>query len=437
MRLRVGLTNANPSERVLGAHSAAGVHLQLEGASFVSADSGTFHAAEAFDASGNLLGNIGGAQVIELRRSFFENPTAQQAQSGDIVVIAAAPFTIRYRGWMMDKDSICNDVGTSEPYIARSPDDVHYHNPARFLTYSNFTTNITGVAAVAYVSTVLADQPVAYHRFSETNVVSVPGVFTVSNLGTVGEAGNGAPVTTNSFFSTSILGDQPGPLAAPTTNTALRFPGNSDSNRIIMPYLPEWNGSGPFSVELWLKGGTTFSCPAASTEYNKRGWLIYQGDAGPTTGNGWWFRLHKSGDVRVNAQVNMTVNPNAWYHIVGVYDGTYARLYVNGSQAASTAVNGTYAPNTNTAYPLTFGGRPPASAYPFGGLMDEPAFYTNALSASQVAAHYAAATTNAAGYAAHVLAHNPAGYWRFNEMLKPPAALNSGSYGERRRRRLF
>jgi hypothetical protein len=61
--------------------------------------------------------------------------------------------------------------------------------------------------------------------------------------------------------------------------------------------------------------------------------------------------------------------------------------------------------------------------------MDEPAFYTNALSLSQVAAHYAAATTNAAGYAAHVLAHNPAGYWRFNEMLTPPAATNSGSGG--------
>jgi hypothetical protein len=142
VHLHVGLTNANPSERVLGAHSAAGVHLQLIGASFASADKGTFHAAEAFNSSGALLTNIGGAQVIELRRMFFEDPASQQAQSGDIVVSAVAPFTIRYRAWMMDKDSMCNDIGTSEPYIARSPDDVHYYDPSRFLTYATFTTNI-------------------------------------------------------------------------------------------------------------------------------------------------------------------------------------------------------------------------------------------------------------------------------------------------------
>jgi hypothetical protein len=61
--------------------------------------------------------------------------------------------------------------------------------------------------------------------------------------------------------------------------------------------------------------------------------------------------------------------------------------------------------------------------------MDEPTFYTNALSASQVAAHHAAATTNAAGYAAQILAQHPAGYWRFDETLNPPVAANSGSLG--------
>ena len=428
-RVRVSLTNAAVGEHIVGAHAAAGVHLQLEGAYFVSADRGTFHAAEAFEASGSLRSTIEGAQVLELRRSFFENSASPRAQSGEVAISCPAWFTLRYRAWMMDKDSICNDVGTSEPYIARSPDDVHYSAPAKFLTYATFATNIVVFQPASYASAVLSDRPITYHRFAETNVVSLPAPLIVSNLGTVGLAGDGAPVATNGFFSASIVGGQPGCLAAPATNTALTFPGIADSNRITMPFLPEWNWSGPFSVELWLKGGTNFSCPVASVEYNKRGWLIYQGDAGPTTGDGWWFRLHKTGEVRVNAQVNMTVNPNLWYHIVGVYDGTYARLYVNGAQADAEVVGGTYTPNTNTAYPLTFGGRPPAGAYPFGGVMDEAAFYTNALSASQIAAHYAAATTNPVAYSAQILAHNPAGYWRFDEKINPPKAANSGSLG--------
>ncbi len=425
-RLRVTLTNSTPSERVLGAHASAGVHLQIEGGTFDSADAGTFHAAEGFDSAGNVLSDVAGAQVLELRRSFFEDPDAQQARSGVITVSSPALFTIRYRAWMMDKDSLCNDLGTSEPYVARSPDDVHYSDASRFLTYATFTTNIVVSQPASYAAAVLADGPVTYHRFSESNVVAATDAFAVRNAGTVGSAGNGAVAVTNNSTSTSILGGQPGVLAT-ATNAALKFPGNDDTNRIIVPYRPEWNISGPFTVELWLKGGTNFSCPAGSVEFDTRGWLFYQGDSGQTTGNGWFFRVYKTGSTRVTAQVNMTVKTNTWYHLVGVYDGTSVLLYTNGTLAATTALSGTYTPNTNPAYPLTLGARHSTNSWPYGGCMDEAAFYTNALSASQIAAHYAAATTNAAGYAAHVLAHNPAGYWHLDETLNPPEAANSGS----------
>jgi hypothetical protein len=428
VRLRVTLTNTTPSERILGAHAAAGVHLQIEGGVFDSADEGSFHAAEAFNAAGALLPSISGAQVLELRRSFFESPTAQQAVSGDIVVSAAAQLTVRYRAWMMDKDSICNDIGTSEPYIARSPNDVHYSDASKFLTYATFTNHIIVSQSSLYAAAVTADWPVAYHRFAETNVVSVPNALSVKNLGTVGTAGNGAPVVTNYGVSTTILGGLSGALAT-GTNFALKFPGNADTNRISVPFRPEWNVNGPFTVEMWLKGGTNFCCPAASTEYDTRGWLFYQGDSGQTTGNGWYFRVYKTNSVRITAQVDQTVSPGTWYHVAGVYDGTSALLYVNGALADTAALGGTYAPNTNAAYALTFGARSDGGARSYGGLLDEVAFYTNALSASQLAAHYAAASTSAAGYAAHILAHNPAGYWRFDEALNPPKSVNDGIRG--------
>ena len=37
-----------------------------------------------------------------------------------------------------------------------------------------------------------------------------------------------------------------------------------------------------------------------------------------------------------------------------------------------------------------------------------------------IAAHFAAATTNNAGYAAQILADNPVGYWGFNEAAATP-----------------
>jgi len=424
-RLRVSLTNGNPTEQILGDSASAGVHLQLPaGASFVSAAPGSFHTALAFDTSGNQLTNISGTKVLELRRCFFENLASQGVQSGDIYVTALVPFTLQYRAWLTSKDSIYNNNGATAPYITRSPNDLPYNDPSKFMTYATFTTNVSVVPSCAYVAAVGADSPVFYYRFSETNVVSLPNPFTVTNLGTLGPTGNGLAATTNNSISTSILGGLPGALAS-STDTAFGFPG-TDTNRISVPYRPEWNINAPFSVELWLKGGTNFSCPASSVQYDQAGWLIYQGDSSQASGNGWYFRVYNSSGTRVNAQVNMTVSPTAWYHIVGVYDGANSVLYTNGVLAATTALGGAYAPNTSPTNSLTFGARSNGGSRAYGGLLDEPAFYTNALSASQVAAHYAAATTNAAGYAAQILAQHPAGYWPFNEMLNPPVAANSG-----------
>jgi hypothetical protein len=427
-RLRVSLTNAHPGEKILGDHASAGVHLRVEGASFLTADKGSFHAAEAFNSSGSVLANIAGAQIVQLRRAFFEDPAAQQAQSGDLTLSASGPFTLRYRAWMTDKDSLCNDIGTAEPYVARTPDDVHYNSAARFLTCATFATNLAPFQAGDYRATVLADGPVSYHRFNETGVVTFPNPYVAANLGTLGAAANGAAATADT--SGSIVRAQPGALADPA-NSALKFSGTG-TNRVLVPYKSAWNINGPFSVELWLKGGTDFTCPAASadpTPSTARGWLFYQGNFGQSSGNGWWFRVYQTGAARVNAQVDMTVNPNSWYHLVGVYDGSKVLLYVNGALVDSTALTAAYTPNTNAAYPLNLGARPDGGAYAYSGLMDEVACYTNALSASQVAAHYAAATTNALGYAAQILAHNPPGYWRFNDLFNPPVAHNSSSAG--------
>ena len=135
------------------------------------------------------------------------------------------------------------------------------------------------------------------------------------------------------------------------------------------------------------------------------------------------------------------LQPDTWYHVVGVYDGTLVHIYVNGLESPTplpidNGTGTTYVPNTNA--PLRVGaGNPSGGASLFmPGWMAHVALYPDALSADAIWAHYDAATTNVAGYDAQILAEKPSGYWRFNGPSLPPdptsvqvKVTNLGSWG--------
>ena len=71
---------------------------------------------------------------------------------------------------------------------------------------------------------------------------------------------------------------------------------------------------------------------------------------------------------------------NTWTHVAGTYDGTTLRLYINGVQAASTAVSGPIASSTG---PLRIGGNSLWGEF-FQGLIDEVRIYDRALSQAEI-----------------------------------------------------
>src|SRR6516164_3405370 len=71
---------------------------------------------------------------------------------------------------------------------------------------------------------------------------------------------------------------------------------------------------------------------------------------------------------------------NTWSFLTETYDGSTLRLYVNGTQVASTAHTGTIATSTN---PLQIGGDSIYGQY-FAGLIDEVRVYNVALTAAQI-----------------------------------------------------
>ena len=73
---------------------------------------------------------------------------------------------------------------------------------------------------------------------------------------------------------------------------------------------------------------------------------------------------------------------NTWSYLTETYDGSTLRLYVNGTQVASTAHTGTIATSTN---PLQIGGDSIYGQF-FAGLIDEVRVYNRALTAAQIQA---------------------------------------------------
>jgi hypothetical protein len=104
-----------------------------------------------------------------------------------------------------------------------------------------------------------------------------------------------------------------------------------------------------------------------------------------------------SGDQSVTPVVNTVstnyVRPNQWTHFAATYDGSALRMYLNGVCEDQVAYNQGIFPGTEA---LAIGA---AGAYAggqvlsrFAGLIDEPAVYNRALSASEIAAIYNASS---------------------------------------------
>ncbi len=290
-------------------------------------------------------------------------------------------------------------------------------------------------AAADYSSEVLSDGPLAYYRFDDGVATDDLDSAQAINLGSLGTAGNG------SFDGTNTRGV----AGAVSGDTAIAFAQAAPTNinyvgSVIIPnnaaLNPDHTGTNPFTVECWVKPNTNQSSllsPVCSMtgDTGRSGYMIYQNT------NAWQLRMGNGTSttpaLTLNAPAN-SVTAGAWQHLVVTYTGGAtgtATLYVNGASVASGSPSGT-GYQANTTFPFRIGAFN-APNRTFDGTVDEVAFFASELSASRIAARYAEATANPAGYQAHVLADSPVGYWRLNEApfvpRTPPVADNAGSLG--------
>lgn len=254
-----------------------------------------------------------------------------------------------------------------------------------FSTINSSVGNISGPTpspapvVLTYRGSVLATSPIAYWRLGEASGLVAHDEMGANN-GTYG----------GEYFTLGVTG-----LLAGDANTAIATDGTAthDYGYMAVSTAPD-PGVGSFTVLEWVS-------PDAGQSTHDYG-LFTNGNA--YFGSGWYVFLGSDGHIHVG--VKDTTPPFAYarslldgtttigtgkHQIALVFDRTaqLLRLYIDGVPDASTlniSALGYIGDGTGLNFGYISWGGPQA---PFGGTWDEPAVWTRALSAAEIATLYA------------------------------------------------
>lgn len=315
------------------------------------------HLAGTQNAANNKVFYINGNPVVSTTSTFAANPSAPQRIGAGATEGSGAYF---FNG---DVDN----VAVFNQALAHQKISDHYNSFS------------------PYARTILADNPVAYWRLGEQAGTTAYNAKDVTKY--AGTYQNGAAI--RQITDTATL--------FPDVDTAVDFDGVDD--RVQVPYSVDLHPAGSFSVELWAKvegGQDSYRSPLTARGHTggQQGYLFYA-----ASNNRWEFWTGNGTGWDVSS--GPLVEVDKWAHLVGTFlwdgnppDGNGAlsgikTLYVNGVSVVSAA--GKYKPMLVATNPLWIGtGNDDGSSFRFNGKIDEVAFYNYALTAQQVAAHFAA-----------------------------------------------
>lgn len=224
-----------------------------------------------------------------------------------------------------------------------------------------------GGGAVGYAARVLDDEPLVYWRLDELpgslpyDEVSESVVGGYENGATLGEAGV-LPDNDSAYFGGAAR------LAVDDEVLPIDFAGMDD-----------------FSIEAWVKLTAYPSNP-------DRG-LMYKQDGQNGNNHGWRLSIRDDGRLRFvrrrdgdndDCFSNEALPLETWVHVVGTFDGTTQRLFVDG-QAHDQTVAQRAVLDTAARFTLAsvYGAQPA-----FDGWLDEVAIYDYALPPQVIAKHY-------------------------------------------------
>jgi hypothetical protein len=231
---------------------------------------------------------------------------------------------------------------------------------------------------------------------------TVPGTLSGNCLIKVAEATTGTPVDlSDHLFSIVAAGS-----VTPGANYALAFDGLNDL--VTVPNAPSLNISSSFTIEFWMK--TDQPNQSWRRILEKGAWdEYYISFYGTTSRMCGAVRTTIPGGTRMTnilGPSTAVVASNTWLHVAGTFDGTTARMYING--VLQSTRTGTASPRS-LLNDLIIGGAKHGDIYEyhFRGVLDDLQLWNVARSEADI---LATMFSNLSGTEAGL-----AGYYTFNE----------------------
>ncbi len=166
-------------------------------------------------------------------------------------------------------------------------------------------------------------------------------------------------------------------LTSDKSNTAASF--NGVKNYVSVPSVAGLSPTSALTLEVWVR-------PAAKPAAGSFASVVTKTESYSLQFNGpqLEFTTIQGGTRRrVQAPAGAVLAGQA-YHVVGTYDGTTQRLFINGVQVASGSFAGAINANTNS---LLMGSWNGTSEF-LSGTIDDVALYAKVLTPVQIANHY-------------------------------------------------
>lgn len=247
------------------------------------------------------------------------------------------------------------------------------------VTQASDTSAASGVFSSAYREAVLADSPVAYWRLGEAS-----GTNAADEMGTY----DATYVNTPTLAASGLLTGDP--------NTAVTFD-SAQSEYADAGSVNPIGGASAATVEVWVD---RIGAGSGIESVVRRDGSLQMDLA--RTGN-FQFWINVGGTWYSSPTFTNDTNP---HHIVGVYDGSVVRLYVDGVErgTATSTSGGTVTAGSGSLF-LAAGN---ATTGFVNATVDEIALYSTALSAARIRTHYATGINQWTGTAAPVQASDTA-----------------------------
>jgi PKD repeat protein len=159
------------------------------------------------------------------------------------------------------------------------------------------------------------------------------------------------------------------------SENALSFDGVDDYVGISALSPVQDKAINAFTFGAWVNYTSDTGTVQQVFEGHTNTWEIYLEGDFPT------LNFMISDDEDQNHQVSATVGSlNTWYHVVGTYNGTTQKLYVNGEEVDSVSWSSTFTITTG----ITLGKDHEADIQYFNGIIDDVRIYNRALSAKEI-----------------------------------------------------